>query len=190
MKERILKILLGLWLLNATTYWLFSETSSHEIVNNKYLDITQRRLENTWNVDTSEHVIVASCGDEFFRYIKLFESTVCESNPKHKEYPNKLHTDSDFYQTIWKVDDDLDVLLTIREQTVTLKLRNCVIYKVCSMRTIPAFMKRIEYQYYYSDSPTDYHIMFHNGKMETSTPTYFWLFGFWIEIGGQITSLN
>lgn len=181
---------MGLVALNVVTYWLFSEISSQQTVNNKYLDFTQRRLDNEWSIDTNEHVIVASCGDEFFRNIKQFERTVWESNPKDTDSPNELTIDDEYYQSVWKVDDNMDVLGTIKNQTDTLNSRTCIIYKVCTQWTIAGLMKKIEYQYFFSDSPTDFHVMYYNGQMEASAPTYFWLFGFWIETTGQITPFD
>ncbi|PZX55673.1 hypothetical protein [Algoriphagus chordae] len=190
MKRIIFKIIIGLVAVNIVTYWWFSESSNLQIVNGKYLDFTERRLGSKWNTDTSEHIIVASCGDEFFRDLKQFERAVWKSNPKGTNYPIDLKVDNDFYQSVWQVNYDLDVLETIGIQTDTLNSRTCIIYKVCTKRTIVGLMKRIEYQYFFSNSPTDYHIMYYNRQMETSTPIYFWVLGFWVEFNGQITSLN
>jgi hypothetical protein len=189
MKYRIFKIVLGLIILNMITYLLFSEISSEKIVNQKFIEFSQRRLNNMWNVDTSEVVYVASCGDEFFRDIKDFEPTVRESNPKGTKSPNELHDDSGFYQLVWRVQDDIDVLNTIQTRTDNLNSVNCIIYKVCSFRTVPGIYKKIEYQFFYSAFPTNFHPMTYNGKMEGSTPIYLWLFGFWIEFNEEIYSL-
>jgi hypothetical protein len=189
MKYRIFKIVLGLIILNMITYLLFSEISTEKIVNRKFIEFSERRLNNTWNVDTSELVLVASCGDEFFRDIEAFEPVVKKSNPKENVNPNEIYFGEEFHQSVWRVQDDIDILTTIQTRTDTLNSLNCIIYKVCSFRTIPCVYKKIEYQYFFSAFPTNFHPMTHNGKMEGSIPEYIWFFGFWIEFKGEINSL-
>lgn len=189
MMRLVLKILVGLILLNIITYVLFSEPASQLVVNEKYLEFTERRVNNTWSADTNEVVMVASCGDEFFRAIDDFNKVIIKSNPKFDEPTDVFFDEQRSSWSLFQVDHNLNLLSAISSHTDTLNSRTCIIYKVCTKRTVPAFWKRIEYQHFYSDSPTDFHIMFHNGQMEGCTTTYFWLFGFWVEWNEEITSL-
>ena len=73
-------------------------------------------------------------------------------------------------------------MIEIDKYADSIKSKCCIVFKLCSERTT-SLTKKIKYEYLYSDlSDTDYHIMRHNSQMKLKTITYFWLFGFWIQI--------
>lgn len=170
----ISKIFFGIIVLNILSYFIFSQKSSERVVNNEYLNFTKKRLINKWVKDTSEVIILASCGDEFFRQKKEIETTIEKSNPR-----NRIN---DFSYSYWKDNYHIEPMKVINKFTDSIKSNNCVVYKVCTEKTIPSVMKIINYKYFFSDSETDYHIMFHNRQMELKTITYVWFSGFWIKI--------
>lgn len=190
MKFVVLKVVGLVIILNFISYWLFLEIASEKIVNSKYIEFTELRLQNPYTVDTNEYVWVTSCGDEFFRNEQRILETIFKSNPKGNQIERSQYfSENEFIQTVNRIDDDVDVLRLIQTTTDTSKSSNCIIYKVCTQRTIPALLKRVEYQFFYSSKPTNFHIMHYNKQVYTAQPNYLWLFGFWIEINGTISNL-
>jgi hypothetical protein len=120
-------------------------------------------------------------------------STICFRNRIRKA--RQLQQTPDLHERITFLNTVLEPMM-ILTQWIELTVeptysaqKNCIVFKVCTQKYFPSFFKNIEYQYYFSDSPTNYHNMFYNGQMETSNSTYFWLFGFWIEFGSEIEAL-
>lgn len=173
----ISKIIIGFIVLNVLSYFLLSQTVSERTVNNEYYNFTKKRLINEWVKDTSEVIILASCGDEFFRQKDKIKAIIEKSNPKN--------TINDYSYSYWRDNYDIDPMTVLNKVTDSLKSKNCIIYKVCSEKTIPSVIKRVNYKYFFSDSETDYHIMFHNKQMELKTITYVWFLGFWVKISEE-----
>lgn len=172
--KKMKNIILGLIILQFLTYLLFSQSSSEKIISKEYKNFTKKRLNNKWVKDTTEVVIVASCGDEFFRDKNSFNETIRESNPRNIK--NELS------YSLWNDSYHIEPMTEINKITKPSGSNCCVIYKICSEKTIPFFSKKINYEYLYSDSETDYHIMLHNSQMEYKAILYIWVLGFWIEV--------
>ncbi len=148
-------------------------------MNDEYLKFTKKRLNNKWTKDTTEIVILTSCGDEFFRNKKKTRKIIEESNSRNQNYDYPFSSYS-----FWKTDyNTTEPFLEINKYTDSLQSKSCIIYKLCTEKTVPLLMKRINFQYFHSSTKdTDYHIMSHNSQIELKTITYFWLMGFWIKM--------
>ena len=163
------------------SYLTLSELSTNKVASKEYINFTKKRLQNEWVKDTTETIILASHRNEFFKNEETFRKTIEESNIRSQKQNSPIYSDSlysfvksDYYNT--------EPFIEISNHTDSLKSNCCIVYKLSSEKTIPLLIKKINFQYFYSDSDTDYHIMFHNSQMELKTVTYLWLLGFWIKI--------
>ncbi|CAL2078688.1 hypothetical protein [Tenacibaculum sp. 190524A02b] len=170
MKKKIIRVIVGIVVLNIVSYFLFSQMATEQLVNKEYVKFTDNRLKNKWVKDTTETIILASCGDEFFRDKKKFDLFVKNSSKRTTPY------------VLWQSDYHLEPMTELNKFTDSLKSNCSIVYKVCSQSTMHSLKKKVSFQYYYADSKTDYHIMYHNKQMELKAITYVWFLGFWIKI--------
>jgi hypothetical protein len=135
MKNLILKALLAIFLLNAATYWVFVDNATQDVVIDKYLQFTERRINNDWNIDTTEYVYVASCGDEFFRDKETIDNMLSQSNPKGKAAPtdSRFARENNFSQHGFRTDDDFDPMDRINSRTDILGSKK--LYRIQSVYT-------------------------------------------------------
>ena len=179
--KKISKLIFCLIIVNTLSYLIFSDSSAEKIVGQEYIKFTKKRLQNKFTKDTTETIILASCGDEFFRNKGDFRKIIEKSNKRNKVDNSDYFNIKNSY-SFWKSDYSIEPMIVIDNHTDTIKSNCCIVFKLCSERT-NVITKRIKYEYFYSDlSDTDYDIMRHNSQMELKTITYFWFFGFWIQI--------
>lgn len=190
MRQLILRILLGLVLIQVLTYVFLSEMMLERKACDKYIEFTERRFANPYNKNVSESIHVSSCGDEFFRDMTRFVDAARSSNP---DYPAEVidswdsFGDDDFNQSFQiRPYPQIDILGTIRANTDTLESSNCILFELCSRMSIPCFFKQVEYLYYYSSFPTDFHIMQYTDRAVGCRSNYVWVLFFWVEFNGEI----
>ena len=142
----------------------------------------KKRLLNKFTKDTTETIILASCGDEFFRNNENFRKIIEKSNKRNQV------VNSDYFKasySFWKSDYSIEPMIEIDNHTDSIKSNCCIVFKLCSERTT-SLTKKIKFEYFYSDlNDSDYHTMRHNSQMELKTITYFWFFGFLVQINEE-----
>jgi hypothetical protein len=181
-----------LGLIHVLTYVFLSDMMLERRVCDKYLEFTERRFANPYNKNVSESIFVSSCGDEFFRDISNLENVALASNP---DFPAIAINNWDNYQepeftqfVKYQAYPHDDVLGTINANTDTLETGNCILFEICSIRSIPCFLKQVEYVYFYSSQPTDFHIMMYTDRGLRSASNYVWALFTWVDFNGEIVN--
>ncbi len=198
MGKRLKRIGIGLAVVHVLTYVLLSEWMMERKACDKYMQFTERRFTNKDNKNVSEGIYVSSCGDEFFRDNAPLEEVARNSNPVYRpiqinnawQFYAGGNVDADFYQYVsyegYPMDD---ILGAIRLATDTLQTRNCIVFELCSVRSIPFLYKQVSYRYIYSSFPTDFHILRYTDRMLGSEPIYVWLLFTWVEFRGSLGNI-
>lgn len=198
MGKRLKRIGLGLAVVHVLSYLFLSDQMLEQKACDKYVQFTERRFTNKDNKNVGEGIYVSSCGDEFFRDTAPLEEVARNSNPVYRpiqindawQFYAGGNMDADFYQYVsfegYPMDD---ILGTIHRTTDTLETRNCIVFELCSVRSIPFLYKQVSYRYIYSSFPTDFHILRYTDRMLGSEPIYVWLLFTWVEFRGSLGNI-
>jgi len=193
MLKPIIRIVLGLFVIQIVSYVFLSDMMLERKACDKYLEFTERRFANSYNKNVSETILVSSCGDEFFRDISNLESIARASNP---DFPASTINNWDYYQepeftqhVEFRAYPQGDILGTINANTDTLETSNCILFELCSTMSVPCFFRQVEYLYYYSSHPIDFHTMMYTDRGVGSKSNYVWILFTWIEINGEIVNV-
>ena len=198
MMKRVKLIGLILVAVHVLSYLFLSDQMLERKACDKYVQFTERRFTNKDNKNVSEGIYISSCGDEFFRDTSPLEEVARGSNPTYRsfqlndawQFTDGEGNGGEFYQSVsfegYPMDD---ILGTIRLTTDTLQTRNCIVFELCSVRSIPFLYKQVSYRYIYSSFPTDFHILRYTDRMLGSEPIYVWLLFTWVEFRGSLGNI-
>lgn len=198
MLKRVKRIGLILVAVHVLSYMFLSDLMLERKACDKYVQFTERRFKSKDNKNVGEGIYVSSCGDEFFRDTAPLEEVARNSNPVYRpiqindawQFYDGGNVDADFNQYVsfegYPMDD---ILGTIRQTTDTLETRNCIVFEICSVRSMPFLYKQVSYRYTYSSFPTDFHILMHTDRMLGSEPIYVWLLFTWVEFRGSVGNI-
>ncbi len=188
-----IRIVLGLFVIQIVSYVFLSDMMLERKACDKYLEFTERRFANPYNKNVSESIYVSSCGDEFFRDISNLENVARASNPV---FPASAINNWDNYQEPeftqsmeFRAYPQDEILGTINGNTDTLETSNCILFELCSTMSIPLFFQRVEYFYYYSSHPLNFHTMRYTDRGLGARSTYFWFLFTWVELNGEIVNV-
>jgi hypothetical protein len=174
-------------IIHVASFLIYSDIALRGKVIEKYEEFSARRFMNPWNVNVSETILLASCGDEFFRDNREFMEAAKHTNPtvNHSAIDHiDMAYEDDFNQSIAVISYPADVIGLVRQWTDTSATSNCIVFQACTLYDLPWIMKQVQFEYAYSSHPTDYHIMYYNNMFEISRPTYVWVIFGWVELDG------
>jgi hypothetical protein len=187
------RIGLTLAVVHVLTYVFLSDWMMERKACDKFLQFTERRFENPYNKNVRELILVSSCGDEFFRDRAMLETVAKHSNPEHPpekiNYWDPLIDEPRFTQYIEVTSYPQDIMAALRMHTDTTSARNCIVYELCTMSSVPLFYRRVEYLYVYGNRPANFHDIMYTNMNGAAMSRYVWLLFGWVEVSGRIYTM-
>jgi hypothetical protein len=193
MMKRVKLIGLVLVAVHVLSYLFLSELMLERKACDKFLQFTERRFQNPYNKNVRETILVSSCGDEFFRDPTRLITVAGHSNPKYPpEEINNWETIEDpnsFTQYVRVVAFPQDIMAALRDHTDTTGTRNCIVYEICTTRSIPLSYRKVDYTYIYGHRPANFHDIMYTNMNGAATSHYVWLIFVWVELTGTIYTM-